>query len=144
MFRDFIGLVAGVFAMSIVYTLLAILESRLFPIPVGLDPHSPAGAAAVLATLPLVAKVMMSAGWCASAFVGSAVAARIAERRLIIAAIIGLLMMSGTWFTIPKTIYPQWMILTGTLLPLPLAWLATRIVPGYTPAPDTGERWRGP
>lgn len=143
MFRDFIGLVAGVFAMSIVYTVLAILESKLFPIPVGMDAHDPASAAAILAALPLAAKLLMAGGWCASAFAGSAVAARMAERRLITAAIIGLLMMGGTWFTLPKAIYPQWMILAGTLLPLPLAWLATRIVPAYAPTPETGARWRG-
>jgi hypothetical protein len=144
MFRDFVGLSAGALAMFVVITLIEALNVKLFPIPPGLDPNNPAQLIAIVAALPVAAKALIVLGWCAGAFVGAAVAARIAEHRLIIALLIGVLVVVGTLVNAQQIPHPQWMILTGTLLPLPLAWLATRIVPGYTPAPDTGERWRGP
>jgi len=143
MFRDFVGLSAGALAMFVAITLLEALDVKLFPLPTGLDPNNKAQLAAIVAALPLAAKLLIVAGWCVGAFVGAAVAARIAEHRLIVALILGVLVIAGTLVNAREIPHPQWMILAGTLLPLPLAWLATRIVPAHVLAPETGERWRG-
>lgn len=143
MFRDFIGLAAGTLAMFVAITLVEVLDVKLFPLPVGMDPNDKAQLAAVVAALPQAAKWLIVAGWCLGAFVGAAVAARIAEHRSIVALAIGALVVAGTLINAREIPHPQWMILAGTLLPLPLAWLATRIVPGHAPPPETGGRWRG-
>src|SRR5207342_699278 len=132
---DFIGLSAGALAMFVAVTLVEALDVKLFPLPAGLDPNNPAQLAAVVAALPIAAKLLIVAGWCLGAFVGAAVAARIAEHRLIVALILGALVIAGTMFNARDIPHPQWMIMAGTLLPLPLAWLATRLVPGHAPPP---------
>ena len=143
MFRDFIGLSAGALAMFVAITLIEAMDVKLFPLPAGLDPNNPVQLAAVVAALPFAAKLLIVVGWCLGAFAGAAVAARIAEHRLIVALILGVLVIAGTLVNARDIPHPQWMILAGTLLPLPLAWLATRIVPGHAPTPETGGRWRG-
>ena len=129
--------------MFVAITLIEALDANLFPMQPGLDPKNPAQLAAIVAALPIAAKLLIVFGWCLGAFVGAAVAARIAEHRLIVALLLGVLVIVGTLFNAREIPHPQWMILAGTLLPLPLAWLATRVVPGHAPAPDTGDRWRG-
>jgi pimeloyl-ACP methyl ester carboxylesterase len=129
--------------MFVAITLIEALNVKLFPLPAGLDPNNPAQLAAVVAALPYAAKLLIVVGWCLGAFVGAAVAARIAEHRLIVALILGALVVIGTLVNARAIPHPQWMIMAGTLLPLPLAWLATRIVPGHAPAPESGKRWLG-
>lgn len=143
MFRDFIGLCAGALAMFVAVTLVEAVDVKLFPLPTGLNPNDKAQLAAIVAALPQTAKLLIVAGWCLGAFVGAAVGARIAEHRMIVALTLGALVVAGTLVNAREIPHPQWMVLAGTLLPLPLAWLATRIVPGHAPAPDTGKRWKG-
>jgi alpha/beta superfamily hydrolase len=143
MFRDFIGLCAGMLAMFVAITLIEALDVKLYPMQAGLDPNNPAQLAAIVAALPMAAKLLIVAGWCLGAFVGAAVAARIAEHRVIVAMIIGVLVVAGTLMNAREIPHPQWMILAGTLLPLPLAWLATRLLPAHVPEPSTTKRWQG-
>jgi hypothetical protein len=143
MYRDIIGVIAGAFAVFAVYTGCALLDLKLFPLPAGLDPNYPTDLAAIVAGMTLVAKVVIVAGWCLSAFIGAAVAARIANHRIIAALLIGAMVAVATIANAIGVPYPKWMSLTGTLLPLALAWLATRLVPGPPPPPPSVKRWVG-
>ena len=123
MLRDVFALIAGLFAMMITITFIELLGVKLFPIAPGLDPTEPANLAVIVAAMPLAAKALVVAGWCLGAFIGAAVAARLADHRLIAALTIAALVVVGTLMNAREVPHPQWMILAGTLLPLPLAWL---------------------
>src|SRR4249919_61316 len=143
MYRDIIGVIAGAFAVFTVYTGFALLEMKLFPIPVGLDPRSPTDLAAIVAGMTLVAKIVIVSGWCLSAFVGAALAARIANHRILAALLIGTMVTIATIANAADVPYPSWMNLAGTVLPLALAWLATRMVAGPPPPAPPIKRWVG-
>jgi hypothetical protein len=115
----------------------------LFPIPAGLDPNNHAHLPAIMAAMTMAAKLMIVGGWCLGAFVGAGVAARLANHRLIAALIVGALVVAGTLANASEIPHPQWMTTVGTLLPLPLAWLAVRLLPGPPlPEPEV-KRWVG-
>jgi uncharacterized membrane protein len=143
MYRDVIGVIAGAFALFAVYTGCALLEMKFFPLPTGLDPHNPTDLAVIVAGMTLLAKAVIVAGWCLSAFVGATVAARIANHRIFAALLIGAFVAAATMVNAVGVPYPKWMNLTGTVLPLTLAWLATRLMPGPPPPPPPVKRWIG-
>ena len=143
MYRDIIGTIAGAFVVFAVYTGFALLEMKLFPIPPVLDPSNPRDLAAIIASMTLVAKIVIVSGWCLSAFFGAVVAARIASHRVVAALLIGALVAGATIANSLGVPYPKWMKLAGTVLPLALAWLATRLMPGPPLPPPPVKRWIG-
>jgi hypothetical protein len=143
MFRDVMAICIGTLAMFFAITAIAILNIKYFSAPVALSSPNHVDLVAVMAALPSTVKLLIVASWCVGAFVGAAVAARIAEHRMTVASLIATANIVFTLINARSVPYPQWMILAGVLLPLPLAWLATRIVPGHAPTPQTAERWRG-
>ena len=85
--------------------------------------------AAFAASLPTAAMAVVLAGWLLGAFVGAGVAAGIAERyRQTCALLVGALVVAGTIHSALSIPHPGWVIAAGVLLPLPLAYLAARLV----------------
>ena len=102
-------------------------------------------------TLPTGAHAMLQIGWGCGAFFGGLVAALIAGRaRLLHAGIIGTLVLLGTivnFYSLKVTLeysHPDWLIVTGLLLPLPLSllagWLVSQWLPDATTAPAPARR----
>ena len=96
---------------------------------------------AYLESLPTAAFVIVLCGWQLGAFVGGAVAALIAGRaRVIHAGIIGGFVLLGTVINFLSVrdnanfTHPDWMIVAGLLLPLPVSLIAGKLV----------ARWRCP
>lgn len=145
MLRTAFGLAAGLFAAMIVITFGELAIARLFPIPAGLDPRKASDLLVIVAGMPTAARAMIVAGWCLGAFSGAAVAARLATHRVSAALSIGGFVALGTWMNAQSVPHSLWMTATGVFAPLPLAWLATRLVrpwraPAAAPARDV---WQG-
>jgi hypothetical protein len=67
----------------------------------------------------------------------------LANHRFIAGLIIGAFVVAGTIANASEIPHPQWMIAAGTLLPIPLAWLAARLVPARPLPPPEVKRWVG-
>ncbi len=129
MARTAFALFSGVFAMMIAITFTGLACVKLFPLPPGFDQHNPEAVAAAVAAMPLAAKLLVVSGWCLGAFAGGGVAARIAQQyRVGAALLIGALVVAGTLANASSVPHPLWMTAVGVVLPLPLAYLAARLV----------------
>lgn len=130
MLRTLFAVVSGLFAMMIVITLVELANARFFfPPPAGLDLTNSGAIAAYAATMPRTALAVVLFGWLLGAFVGAAAAARIAiVHRMSCALLIGavdVVLIGLNAMSIP---HPSWVIASGLLLPIPLAWLAAKLV----------------
>jgi hypothetical protein len=125
MLRNTFAIVSGLFATMIVITFVELANARLFfPAPSGMDWTNKQAVAAFAVSLPIAALLVVLAGWLLGAFVGAAVAARLSTRPLLAGLVIGALVVAGTLLNSLEIPHPTWVILTGTLLPIPVAWLA--------------------
>ena len=130
MLRTLLAVVSGIFAMMIVITAVELANAKLlFPPHAGLDWKNADAVATFVTNLPTSARAVVVFGWCLGAFVGAAVAARIAEKyRTPCALLIGALVVAGTIDSALTIPHPTWVIAAGVLLPLPLAYLAAKWV----------------
>jgi hypothetical protein len=134
MWRNVFAVIAGVFGMMIVITVVEAANIKLFPPPPGLDLRDPAQVKLLVDSMPLTARVVVVAGWCLGAFAGAGVAVRIARsRRLAVATMIGALVAIGTIANSMAVSQPDWMTLCGVFGPLLMAWIAYRLA--VTPEP---------
>ena len=131
MLRTLFATASGLFAMMIVVTFAGLVNSRLFPLAEGGD------LTASLAILPQAAKLMIVAGNCAGPMLGAAIAARLAERRWLVALVIGAAATALNFSNGLGVPYPAWMLWAVTLPPLPLAGLAAYwMTPKTLPLPE--------
>jgi len=128
--RTVFAIISGVFAMMIVITFVQLANIKLlFPPPAGIDWNNPEAVAAFASSLPVSAMAVVVFGWLLGSFVGAAVAARIAVRyRVASALLIGALVVAGVIHSVLTISHPTWVIAGGVLLPLPLAYLAAKLV----------------
>jgi hypothetical protein len=143
MLRNIFAIILGLFAMAIVTTFAGIVGMKLFPVPVGLSLDNPKDAPAILAAMPQAVKLLIVAGACLGPFLGAAIAARLAEHRRLLAGVIGALAAGLNFWNAQSVPYPQWMLLAVTILPLPLALIAERMVPPRYRGGGDVPAWRG-
>ena len=143
MLRNFFALVLGLFAMAIVTTFIGVVAMKLFPVPAGLSLENPADAPAILAAMPQAVKLLIVAGGGLGPFLGAAIAARLAERRKLTAGAIGALAAALNYWNAQSVHYPQWMLLAVTVLPVPLALIAEKLVPPRYRGDARAPAWRG-
>jgi hypothetical protein len=126
--RTILGILAGM-AVAIVLVMAGDAASAaLYPHPPGLDLKQPDQLAAYIAAAPASAMVVMVAGWTLAAFAGGWVAARIARsHRTFAGLMVGALVLAGVIANAMMIPHPLVMIVLGVLLPLPAAWLGTRV-----------------
>lgn len=129
-------MIAGIVVAWLVITLSQLLSAALYPPPPGTDLTDPAALADFINTAPVTAMACVIAGYALAALSGGWVAARISRRHPRLAAlIVGALVLLGVVLNYTMIPHPTWMLVSGVLLPVPMAWLGTRLArPGRTPA----------
>lgn len=134
--RTAVGVVAGIVVAWLVITLSQLLSAALYPPPPGTDLTDPAALADFINTAPVTAMACVIAGYALAALSGGWVAARISRRHPRLAAlIVGALVLLGVVLNYTMIPHPTWMLVSGVLLPVPMAWLGTGLArPGRTPA----------
>jgi hypothetical protein len=126
--RTILGILAGLVVAWLAMTICEFASLFLHRPPAGLDLRDPQALAAHIAAAPLSAMLVVIAGWALAAFAGALVAARIARHSLPAALVIGVLVLAGVIANNTMIPHPLWMTIAGIALPLPLAWLAARLV----------------
>lgn len=126
--RTILGILVGLVAMWLVTYGIEAFSHHLYPPPPGLDPRNPDDLINIMAAMPLGAYALLVVAWCAGAFAGGGVAARVAAHPRAAAVAVGLLTVSGVVMMIlliPQ--HPVWVSACGLLLPVPFALLAAKL-----------------
>ena len=122
-FRQIIGVVAGVVVGGAIVFITELVGHSAFPPPAGTDLSNPDHIARLIDSLPIGAFVMVLAGWFLGSLAGALVANRIARNTLAgwIVAVLFILLTAYNFTVIP---HPVWMMAAGVALPLVAAWIA--------------------
>ena len=128
MVKHIVAVVVGVIAGMAAMIAINYISSFLYPIPQALDTSNAEIMRAYIQLLPVGAKLIVLAGWIASAFVAGVVAALIApEGKGRIAAInAGALLMLGGIINAYLLPHPTWMLIIGLLQYIPVAHLGAK------------------
>lgn len=125
--RNVLATLAGLVAGSVVNMGLVLLNVSLFPMPAGASFEDPAAMAAWTATLPASAFLLVLAAHGAQAFVGGALATRLAATRgPVPAGLIATLTALGSAANMVQLPAPAWMWV-DVPLNLALGWGAWRL-----------------
>ena len=123
-----VGVVAGIVVAWLVIVLSQLLSAALYPPPPGTDLTDPAVLADFINAAPVTAMGCVIAGYALAALLGGWVAARIARAHPRIAAmVVGGMVLLGVILNYTMIPHPTWMLVSGVLLPLPMAWLGARL-----------------
>jgi len=135
--RGIFAVAAGLFAAMIVISGLELACAKwLYPVPSGMDVGNPAQVQAFMAAMPAWVQAWILGGWLLGAFAGGSLGARLDERYpWLPAALVGVFVALGTWLNSRSIAHPAWMVVVGTLLPIPLALLGARLFRRASPAP---------
>ena len=128
--RSTLAIVVGLAISMAAIILMHVVGQHFYPLPEGVDPNDMEKLRKYVPTAPIGALIMVVLAWESGAFLGGATAALIAGRaRCIHAGIIGGLVLAATianlWML---RVHPDWMIIAGLLLPLPVSLLAGKLV----------------
>lgn len=126
MVRTILGILAGAVVAWLAISVCEFASLFLHRPAPGLDMRDPQALAAHIAAAPLSAMLLVVLGWSLAALLGAWVAARIARHKTVAALFIGALVLLGVVANNMMIPHPLWMTIAGVVLPIPLAWLATR------------------
>ena len=136
--RAVVGVVAGIVVAWLVIVLSQWLSASLYPPPSGTDLTDSAVLADFINTAPVTAMACVIAGYALAALLGGWVAARIARAHPRIAAmIVGGMVLLGVVANYTMIPHPAWMLVSGVLMPLPMAWLGARLAGRRARSPNT-------
>lgn len=140
MLRTILAVFAGLVVAMVVMITLEYFGMSLFPPPPGTRLDTEADLAALVASASLGKQAWVLLGWTIAAFVGGWIASRLSQRHRTGAALaVGVLIVAGVVMNVSMLPHPLWMTVVGILLPVPAAWLATRLgrtgIAGHDPAP---------
>ena len=136
--RAVVGVVAGIVVAWLVIVLSQLLSAALYPPPPGTDLTDPAVLADFINAAPVTAMGFVIAGYALAALLGGWVAARIERAHPRIAAmVVGGMVLLGVILNYTMIPHPTWMLASGVLLPLPMAWLGARLAGGLARSPNT-------
>jgi len=136
MVRVILAVLVGLLASLACMLVLQLVAQLLYPAPAGLVVLDEADLVRMVESEPVARKALTLASWLLSSFAGALVAARIARRHRAAAALcVGALVLAGVLLYVTTTPPPAWIAITGLLAPLPLAWLAARLVARRAGAP---------
>lgn len=128
MARTILGGLAGIVVAWLVIMGCEFGSAALYPPAPGLDLRDPAQLASFIQAAPARAMALVVAGWTLGALFGGAVAARIGTPHPRAAALaVGATVLAGVIANSLLIPHPPWMTVLGMLLPLPAAWLGSRV-----------------
>ena len=109
-FRIIAAVLAGMLVAMGVITGIEWINSMLYPIPPGLDPHNPAHVKVFAAQLPLTAFLVILCGWALGTLAGSFVATRVGpDRRIGPGIVIGAILLSSSVAIMRMIPHPSFM-----------------------------------
>lgn len=126
MIRTIAGTIAGIAAAILIILGVEALSDWLYPMALTVDSDDPAAIAALIAGMPLPAKLLVVGGWFAGAFGGAWLALRITDRRWagwIAAAFVA----AGGIVILVEMPHPLWMQAMALVAPFAGGWLARRL-----------------
>ena len=121
MVRTILGLLAGLVVGVVLVGLLEMAGHMIYPPPPGLDPRDPSGMAALVAAMPIGAKIAVVVAWALGALGGALTAGLIARRAWTFWVVGGLLAVAAV-YTVLMIPHPVWMRIAAVAAPLLGAW----------------------
>ena len=124
-----VGVVVGLAVGMAVNMGLILLNMQLHAPPEGFDWADPAGVEVYMASMPFLGFLIVLVAHSGQAFVGSLVGTLISGRRAIwVGLIIGALTLAGCVANMQTIPAPTWFNVVDLLLPVPVAYLAARLM----------------
>ena len=114
--RKILSMILGTLAAMLVVSAFDALAGHLYPMP-QLESDDPAALAAVVAGMPIVAKLLVAAGWFAGPLAGAWLALRISDWRMA-GRIVTAVVLAGSIANIVMLPHPFWMQACAVLLPI--------------------------
>jgi len=119
------GLLAGVITVGAVET----AGHAIFPPPAGLDVTDPKALASMMDQLSLGAKLAVIVAWALGSLVAGLVAGKVAGAEAMVPALIaGTFLLAAGIYSLVTIPHPVWMAVLGVVLPLPMAWLGSKVM----------------
>lgn len=144
MVRTTLAVLAGLAAMFVCVAAIEMIGIYQYPPPLNLNVNDAGAMDAWIATLPIAALLIVLAAWAVGAFAGAWTAARISRNHpLLSAMLVGATVLLATLTNFYQYAHPQWMMLAGLALPLPMAWLGHRVAVGGRAKPQEVKAWPG-
>lgn len=140
MLRTVLATVAGVVVGAVLVALFDQLGNLIHPLPPGVDLGDKEALAAHIHAAPAAAMLAVLAGWAVGSLGGAWVAAKIAVRHRLGAALaVGALLLVAGIANLMMIPHPLWFGVVGVLVFLPAAWLGARLAGAAGPgAPAAG------
>ncbi|WEJ99028.1 MAG: hypothetical protein P0Y59_19100 [Candidatus Sphingomonas phytovorans] len=114
--RKILSIILGALAAMLVVSAFDSLAGYLYPMP-QLESDDPAALAAVVAGMPIAAKLLVAAGWFAGPLAGAWLALRISDWRMA-GRIVTAVVLAGSIANIVMLPHPFWMQACAVLLPI--------------------------
>jgi hypothetical protein len=114
--RGFAAVMMGLVVAFAVSFGLELINSRIYPLPPGTDPHDPVAVKAAIARLPTTALAVVLLGWFLAALSGSWVATRIARGDHRPAWFLGVLLVAAAIGNLLEIPHPVWFWVAALLL----------------------------
>jgi len=129
MVRTILAVLVGLFVALACMLALQFVAQLLYPAPTGLVVLDEADLVRLIESEPVARKALTLLSWVLSSFAGALVAAGIGKAHRTAAALcVGALILAGVLLYVATTPPPAWIAVIGILAPVPLAWLASRLV----------------
>ena len=128
MLRTIAAFLIGVLVAFIVIALVQRLGHMVFPPPADLDTSDARAVAAALDQLPFGGLLCVVAAWALGSFAGAFAAGRLASSPKPWTGLsVGVAVLAATVMTLYSLPHPLWMTAAGVIVPLPAAWLGSRL-----------------
>jgi MFS family permease len=114
--RKILGVVLGAIAAMLVVAAFDALANHLYPMP-ELESDDPAALAAVVGSMPIAAKLVVTAGWLAGPLAGAWLALRVGDWRMA-GRIVTAVVLAGSIANVLLLPHPLWMQVCAVLLPV--------------------------
>jgi hypothetical protein len=121
-----LGVAIGMIAAVAIISLIEWLAGTLYPLGGELDTADPVATAAIMAGVPLPAKLLVISAWFLGALGGAWLALRVSDWRWA-GWIIALLVAAGGIMNILLLPHPLWMQACAIVMPLIGGWIAARV-----------------
>lgn len=110
--RSFGSVAVGIVVALIIVIAAEVLNSRLFPLPAGIDPSNMESLRNAVAGFPRSAFILILLGWAAGTFQGTWLASRLAGRRMQ-GTIVGALLLITAVLNFVVLPHPNWVWMLG-------------------------------